>query len=80
MMSRKDYKLMAEYVRPSLLTAEDSRSGDAVSATLAEFGRKAQVMTIRQLARALKLDNPAFSESRFYEACGIVDADLEEGA
>lgn len=80
MMSRKDYKLMAEYVRPSLLTAEDSRSGDAVGATLTEFGRKAQVMTVRQLARALKLDNPSFDASRFYEACGITEADLEGGA
>tara|TARA_R110000868_G_scaffold357819_1_gene619352 strand:- start:419 stop:655 length:237 start_codon:yes stop_codon:yes gene_type:complete len=65
-MTRKDYELIAEAIRKSLLVFEDreikKQRDDSAIAT---------AVIIRHLQEEFKRDNPRFNAEKFWEACAI---------
>jgi len=62
-MTRKDYELLAEAIRGSLLES-------VWSAAKVNYTEQHKVIALH-VADALEWDNPRFSRDRFLAACGV---------
>lgn len=63
-MTRKDYILIAEALRATLIDPE-------FGVALPERERAAVGLVAHQIAHRLRQDNPRFDRARFIDACGL---------